>query len=1028
MRQEEMKLYLDRCQRFLRRCEPDLLSDAREIQAEFAHSKEPVRWVDRLKLQYKPIKTGEDWGEAWDSAWFHLTAELPEAWKGKPVAMQLNLSGESLVFDAEGVPAFALTGNSVINAHYTKEYCQFPPDFLKDGRLDLYVEAAANSLFGVFMDEEPHRLIEKPEGYFPGKVKTMRIGLFNTELWHMRIELELLLNYYETLPENDYRRRKLLAAMNEAVNAYADDPANAAAARRPLAKMLSLPALGSAMKASLVGHAHIDTGWLWPVRETIRKCARTFANQLDMMEKYPGYVFGASQPQHYAFVKEHYPELYEKIRRRVAEGRWELQGGMWVEADCNLISGESMVRQFLHGKNFYMDEFGFDVKNLWIPDVFGYSAALPQIIRKSGCDFFLTQKISWNQFNRFPHNTFFWEGIDGSEVLTHFPPEDTYNAFVLPTELCAAQNRFKESDQLDEFISLFGIGDGGGGPKEEHLERALLLENMEGMPKVKFGRADKFFERLAASDAVKNRKLCRWVGELYLEMHRGTLTTQARTKRNNRKLEQLLTATEFICSMAPVSEYPAAELDKAWKTLLINQFHDIIPGSSIGKVYAVTEKQHAELFEVCGRLIARAAELITVPESDALTLVNTLSTPYTNPVELPEDWADCEITDLAGNAVEVQGRRAAGMIPASGAAVWKRGAKRAAAVEESHSLVLENLLVRYEFDACGELVRAFDKEADCETLRPGENGNVFNLYVDRPNTFEAWDVDLFYEQEQRTGAELISHSKRVSGSVESTLSFEWKVGNASFIRQTVRLAANSKRLDFETEVDWHESRRMLRVNFPVAVSAGEAAFEIQYGYVKRPTHSNTSWDMAKFEVVGHRYVDFSAGKYGVAMLTDCKYGYRTNEGNLDLCLLRSPKYPDWNADQGRQVFTYAYLPHVGALAESNVWSEAAQLNRAPLQFAGRRLTAEVPFSVLGGSVSLEVVKKAEKSDDLVIRLVETAGSASRTRLCTTLKDVRLIETNLIEWEELDSCEFRNGEVELDFRPFDIRTFKVRRTR
>ena len=1025
MRQEEMKLYLDRCRRFLRRCEPDLLSETIIPAAEFARTAEPVRWEERETLEYRSIDVGGDWGEAWDSAWFRLKAQLPESWKDRPVALQLNLSGESLIFDADGLPLCATTGNSLFNTHYTKEFFQVPESLRRGGAVDLWIEAAANSIFGVYMDEEPHRLIEKPAGYFPGKVKVMRIGLFNTELWHLRIEMELLLNYYDTLPENDYRRRRLLAAMNETVNLYADDPANAAKAREPLAKMLALPALASALKVSAVGHAHIDTGWLWPVRETVRKCARTFANQLDMMDKYPGYVFGASQPQHYAFVKEHYPKLYEKIKQRVAEGRWELQGGMWVEADCNLISGESMVRQFLHGKNFYMDEFGFDVKNLWIPDVFGYSAALPQIIRKSGCDFFLTQKISWNQFNRFPHNTFFWEGIDGSEVLTHFLPEDTYNAFVVPEELVAAQNRFKESDLLDEFISLFGIGDGGGGPKEEHIERALLLGNMEGMPKVSFGRADKFFERLAASDAVRNRKLCRWVGELYLEMHRGTLTTQSRTKRNNRKLEQLLAATEFLCSMAPRADYPAEELDKAWKTLLINQFHDIIPGSSIRKVYEVTEKEHAALFELCERLIRRAGEAVTVPEADALTLVNTVSTPYTNVIDLPAGWEDCEVIDSEGNAVEVQGLRALGTVPASGVAVWKRGKKLSPQVLENGSLILENTLIRYEFDARGELVRAFDKETGRETLRPGENGNVFNLYVDRPNTFEAWDVDVFYDQEQRTGAELVSHSKVAAGPVESTMSFEWKIGEASLIRQKVRLAVNSKRLDFVTEVDWHESRRMLRVNFPVAVQTSEAAFEIQYGYAKRPTHGNTSWDMAKFEVVGHRYVDFSASNYGAALLTDCKYGYRTNQGNLDLCLLRSPKYPDWEADQGRQVFTYAYLPHTGSLTESNVWSEAVQLNRAPILLPGRAAKVAAPFSVSGGSVSLEVVKKAEKSDDLVIRLVETAGSATAATLRTTLSGVKLVETNLIEWEELGSFEFRGDAVELEFKPFEIRTFKVR---
>ncbi len=1026
MRQEEMNLYLDRCRRFLRRCEPDLLAETLVPQAKFARTADHVAWENREKLDYLPITLNDDWGEAWDSAWFHLTAKLPESWAGKAVALQLNLSGESLIFDTDGVPLCAVTGNSLFNVHYTKELFHFPETMKEDGNVDLWIEAAANSIFGVYMDDEPHRLIEKPEGYFPGKVKTMRIGLFNTELWHMRIELEALLNYFDTLPENDYRRRKLLAAMNETVDIYADNPANAAAARAPLAKMLKLPAFRSALKVSAVGHAHIDTGWLWPVKETIRKCARTFANQLDMIEKYPGYVFGASQPQHYAFVKEHYPKLYEKIKARVADGSWELQGGMWVEADCNLISGESMVRQFLHGKNFYMDEFNFDVKNLWIPDVFGYSAALPQIIRKSGCDFFLTQKISWNQFNRFPHNTFFWEGLDGSEVLTHFPPEDTYNAFVVPNELVAAQDRFKESDQLDEFISLFGIGDGGGGPKEEHLERALLFRDMEGLPKVKFDRADRFFARLAASDAVKNHKLSRWVGELYLEMHRGTLTTQARTKRNNRKLEQLLAATEFLCAMAPLADYPAAELDKAWKTLLINQFHDIIPGSSIGKVYQVTEQEHAELYDVCEKLIAKAATSVTDSAPGTLTLINTAPAPYTNVVELPADWADCEISDDAGNAVEVQGCRALGTLPASGVAIWTRGAKQAVSSQESDSLILENVLVRYEFNARGELVRAFDKETGRETLRQGEFGNVFSLYVDRPNTFEAWDVDLFYDREERSGVESVSHSKVTAGPVESVVSFQMTVGEASAIRQTVRLAANSKRLDFSTEVDWHESRRMLRVNFPVAVQTSEAAFEIQYGYAKRPTHSNTSWDMAKFEVVGHRYVDFSTSNYGVALLNDCKYGHRTNQGNLDLCLLRSPKYPDWNADQGMQVFTYAYLPHTGGLTESNVWSEAVQLNRAPLTFADRAAKVPAPFSLSGGSVSLEVVKKAEKSDDLIVRLVETAGSATTCALHTALGSVKLIETNLIEWEEYKTTEFRDGTVELAFKPFEIRTFKVRK--
>ena len=1022
MRQEEMKLYLDRCRRFLRRCEPDLLSETIIPAAEFARTAEPVRWEERETLEYRPIDVGGDWGEAWDSAWFRLRAQLPESWKDRPVALQLNLSGESLIFDADGLPLCATTGNSLFNTHYTKEFFQVPESLRRGGTVDLWIEAAANSIFGVYMDEEPHRLIEKPAGYFPGKVKVMRIGLFNTELWHLRIELELLLNYYDTLPENDYRRRRLLAAMNETVNLYADDPANAAKAREPLAKMLALPALASALKVSAVGHAHIDTGWLWPVRETVRKCARTFANQLDMMDKYPGYVFGASQPQHYAFVKEHYPKLYEKIKQRVAEGRWELQGGMWVEADCNLISGESMVRQFLHGKNFYMDEFGFDVKNLWIPDVFGYSAALPQIIRKSGCDFFLTQKISWNQFNRFPHNTFFWEGIDGSEVLTHFPPEDTYNAFVVPEELVAAQNRFKESDLLDEFISLFGIGDGGGGPKEEYLERAKRLANLEGCPKVKFGRADRFFERIAAC----RDKLPTWSGELYLELHRGTLTVQARTKRNNRKLEELLATVEFAHSLLPLSEYPAEALDRIWKTLLINQFHDIIPGSSIRKVYETTEREHAEALEAAARLAGDAVRKLGRAASGAVTLVNSLSVPQDDPVVLPAEWDGSAVLDASGSALPAQiedGRVVAAVtVPADALTVLARGAGRAPACEPLEGRVLENGLIRYEFDADGRLTRAFDKEAGREVLPPGAAGNEFSLYVERANNHEAWDIEIFYEQQKCGTAKSIEPARGWRGPVRSGLEFRLGIGNSRLV-QRVTLAEGSKRLDFATEAEWHEERKMLRVAFPVAVFTEEANFDIQYGTVRRPTHRNTSWDAARFEVCGQKFADLSEEFYGAALLNDCKYGYKVFGTTLDLCLLRAPKFPDWDADQGHHEFIYSFLPHTGSLNNSGVRSEAAKLNRPALAVPGVAAEAVSPLSLEAATVALTVVKKAEKEDCLVIRLVEQAGRNSQAVL-TVPAGKRLVGTNLLEWTNDDVLTPEAGTVALTFRPYEIKTFKV----
>ena len=1026
MRQEHIKILAERCRLFLQRTKPDLLKDEIPCFAEFAVSDRMVPWRDRLSLSYRQITEGELWGEAWQSAWFHLQAELPESWADRPVALRLNLSGENLIFDDSGVPAAGLTAYSTLNPEYTKEYFPLPDAFCRNGNFDLWLEAAASSNFGVYLAEDPHRLTVEPRGWFAAKVELMRLGIFRRDLWHLRIEFGILLEYYQALPENDYRRRRVLAALCSAIDCYADDPDNAAAARKELAPVLSLPAIHSAPIACGVGHAHIDTGWLWPVSEAVRKSARTFANQLDMMDKYPEYIFGASQPQHYAFVKEYYPELYEKIKSRVKEGRWELQGGMWVEADCNLISGESMIRQFIHGKNFFRDEFGVEVRNLWLPDVFGYSPALPQIIKKSGCDFFVTQKISWNQFNTFPFTTFFWKGIDGSEVLTHFPPENTYNAFVSPLELIPAQNRFQESELLPEFLSLYGIGDGGGGPKEHHIERARLLQNFEGTPKFRFGRADEFFDRLAAEEAVIERQLPVWQGELYLEMHRGTLTSQAQIKRDNRKLEQLLTATEFLCAMGAAADYPAAELNAAWKKLLINQFHDILPGSSISQVYETAHREHAELFALCSRLIEKAALKISEAEKDTMSLLNTLSCEFNHAVDLPPEWQNCMIVDEYGKSV--QGGRALAVIPPSGTAVWHRcpsapdGMEPVAAVD--NVLVLDNGLVCYKFNPAGELISAIDLETGVETLRPNEAGNVFRLFVDRPNTYEAWDIDIFYENEKSTAPVPASAPWREKGAVESVLHFSWTIGEHSTIQQSIRLERHSKRLDFETTVDWAETRKMLRVKFPVAIAADSAVCDIQYGYCRRPTHSNNSWDMAKFEVLFHRYVDLSEAGCGVALLSDCKYGCRVNQGNLDLALLRSPKYPDWDSDCGHHEFTYSYLPHSGGAVNSPVMAEAAQLNRQPLLFPGRRFTVCPPFCVTSGDVSLEVLKKAEKSDHLVIRLVETSGSHSKASLSTVLAGVRLKECDLLEWNVSETFAFDNGQLELTFRPFEIRTFLV----
>lgn len=1023
---KEVEFYWRRANVFRDRVKEEIYSEQVDLQCEYARSQDPVKFPDRLALAYKPLHRGEKWGENWESAWFHITGSVPEHFAGREIALLADFGGEALIFDAEGTPVYGLTNASAFSDRYTKNRYLLKGSHSAGEKLEFWIEGAANGLFGLVFEKEKELRRQHPQGRFTGTLVSCSLAVFEREVWHLYLDLLVLCSLIEGLPENDFRRGRFLHRISKAADAYNDTPGNAAAARAVLKQIFDVAPSASMMTAHAVGHAHIDTGWLWPVRETIRKCARTYSSQLALMEEYPDYVFGASAAQHYAFVKEHYPSLYRKIRSAIASGQWEIQGGMWVEADCNLISGESMVRQFLHGKNFFMDEFGFDVKNLWIPDVFGYSAALPQIIRKSGCEFFLTQKLSWSQFNRFPYQSFRWQGIDGSEVLTHFPPEDTYNSMLQPKELMHAQNRYTEGDTLSDFMSLYGIGDGGGGPFTELVEIGRREAALDGCPHVQFDRADRFFERLNEH----RPELPVWKGELYLELHRGTLTTQSRTKRNNRKCEQILTETEFLCSLLPAEQYPAKELDGAWKLLLLNQFHDIIPGSSITKVYETTEKEHAQLLALCESLIARASGELFPKSADHALVLNSLSCDCETLVELPASWNGFSVLDDSGAELPVQQENGRTLVqlflPKSSLTLLKKGARGVTpdAKRVSDDLVLENGLVRYTFSPDGRLLEAIDKTTGESILKPGESGNVFSLYVDNPICWDAWDVDVYYPRQEALHPTPVRARKTVSGPLRSVLEFELAL-SASTIRQTVVLESSGTRLDFHTEVEWHESHRMLRTAFPVNIFSDTASFDIQYGYVRRTMLNNTSWDMAQFEAVGQRYADISDHSHGVALLNDCKYGHKVKDGVLDLALLRSSTAPDSSADQGHHTFTYSLLPHKGALVDSNVMSQSALLNRRPRVIDGVKNGALPPCVLESDSVSLEVVKKAEKENCLVIRAVETHGAAAKAVLHLRDKALRVIETNLLEWTEDAVFQPVNGDLELTFRPFEIRTFKLK---
>ena len=990
---------------------------------------EPIPFGELSERSFRAMQEGEVWGKTWGSAWLRLRSEVPADWAGKTVVARINVGGEACVFSPEGNPLQGLTSGSLFG-HTTRErYPLFSP--CRGGEtVELLIEAAANDLFGITRDAHP--IPGKP--YSEGKesrLECVRLAVFNEEMFHLWLDVSVLYPLMKSLPERDPQRAQLLHQLTKATSAFDYGLPNAREVRDILAPSLQKKGDETRLATTATGHAHIDTGWLWPVRESIRKCARTFSSQLRLSEKYEGYVFGASAAQHYQFVKDHYPALYKEIREAIADGRWEIQGAMWVEADNNVISGESLVRQVLYGKKFFQDEFGVDVRNLWLPDVFGYAASLPQILRKAGVDTFLTQKISWSQFNKFPHHTFIWRGIDGTEILTHFPPEDTYNSVLAPERVRYSAENFEERGYLPEFLTVFGIGDGGGGPTEESIEAGLRQQNLAGCPRVSFGKAQDMFDRLKDHEA----EMSLWNGELYLELHRGTLTTQARTKRMNRLCELHLRRTEMLSSCLPFDQYPQAEIERAWKLILTNQFHDIIPGSSIKEVYETALEEYTEVQETLNELDNAAAETLRSDSgtAGAVTILNSLTDDVCAAVHLPAvegtaiksgdgqllpvqpdgqggGWVDVEVGGLSGESFTFADK-------------GDSDAADGAGISTKDGLtVMENASVRYEIDGSGRVCRILDKESGREAMRPGELGNVLSLYEDWPYNWDAWEVDITYEQQLRETARLVSSQVTAEGPVLAELTLEFAVGQST-IRQKVRLGAQSARLDFATEVDWSECRRMLRASFAVDVAAPEATYEIQFGTYRRPTHRNTSWDMAKFEVCGHRFVDLSDQTHGVALLNDCKYGHKVHENVLDLNLLRSPFHPDPTADRHRHEITYAILPHEGRLEESCVVSEAHALNQPPLVLEGE-VAFTPPCRIVGDGVVLDTLKKAEREDAWIVRLYEPLGVQSQCELQLSDPSIKVWEAGIME----DACEqvsTQDGTVQLQLSPFEIRTLILR---
>jgi alpha-mannosidase len=794
----------------------------------------------------------------------------------------------------------------------------------------------------------------------------------------------------------------------------------------------------------------LDLAWLWTLAETRHKAARTFATVIRLMDEYPDFHFAQSQPELYLMVKEDHPELYERVKALVQEGRWEATGGMWVEADCNIPSGESLVRQLLYGRRFFQKEFGKDSPILWLPDTFGFNGQLPQLMARAGLRYFMTTKISWNEYNHFPYDSFRWRGIDGTEVLAHFvtTPSDnwysTYNADLDPTTVLGCWREYREKEH-GEALLLFGHGDGGGGPNREMLEIARRLQNLPSVPAVTLGGALEFFERLSAD----KDKLPVWVGELYLEYHRGTYTSQAKLKHLNRKCEALYHQAELFASFAHLlgEPYPREELKEGWQLILRNQFHDIIAGSAIGEVNEEAERDYQRAQELGEKALRKAllaiASQIALQER-SLIIFNPLSWERDDVVSvlLPSDLSEpfILVDGTTGEeipyqrAIDAAGRPAlifpAKGVPPCGYKVYhvRSGSPRAWPTGISATpKQLENGHFTVHLDGEGHIVSLYDKDREREVILKGTRANLFQAFEDRPLRNDAWDINIFYQDKRWELRDLDEIEVIEEGPVRAGVELRRSWHN-SRITQRIYIYAGLSRIDFDTQVEWHERHVLLKVAFPVEMHASRATYEIQFGNIERPTHWNTSWDWARFEVPAQRWADLSEGDHGVSLLNDCKYGYDIKDNVMRLTLLKSATEPDPEADQGCHRFTYSLYPHAGDWRNGTI-RRAAELNDPLLTHWEPPHPGPLPveFSLVKVDrehVFVEAVKLAEEGEDLVVRVYEGHNQRGKVTLTFPAEVKAAWETNLLEEPE-EELTPEGYSLAFFIKPYQVRTFRIR---
>lgn len=1019
----------------------DLFQPLKTIEFSGFFTKDHLLLEEAKKKERKAIPAGLKWGESYEYCWLNSELFMPKEAEGKRIVMDLAFGGEATVFV-----------NGEAFGTYRADWISDPHHFICDNyitksakvgeKFELDVELYAGHFYpqsvlggcatgpvipGTYEDN-------KKEGE-RSVMGTCTFGIWNEDAYQLYMDVSTLAILLDCQDQNSLRAAKVAEALEKFTlivdfeQGLEERNVSYREAREALKEALSCTNGSTAPVFYGIGNAHIDIAWLWPIAETERKTARTFAAQLRLLEDYPDYKFIQSQPCAYAMCKKYYPELYQRIQKAAKGGRWIAEGAMWVEPDTNMTSGESLIRQIVHGKKFFKEEFDVDSEMLWLPDTFGYSAALPQILRGTGINYLVTQKIFWsyNDGEMFPYHYFTWQGADGSKVDSFLPTSYTYQTH--PKTIIDVWNNRSQKRDLEAFLFPFGYGDGGGGPCRDYIEYAEREKNLEGMPKVKMESPVTFFKEMEENGGPKNT----YVGELYFSAHRGVYTSQADIKKGNRKSEILLREAEFIGAIAQSKgfAFPYEDMDRIWKVVLTNQFHDILPGSSIGVVYEKANAEYREVERELEAIIASAKQFIAAKDQ-GISAVNSLSFEREELIELDERFQKgAKLSCGKALPIDTTGEKPLALvkIPAlSTLSIFPADEKaeqipvsRASLTENGARMENDKLIVT--FNALGEITSFVEKESGREYARGTMNRLL--MYKDVARLFDAWDIDSNYELQEVALSKEVKLSVKKAEGLSAVLHLERKVGESDF-SQDIVLRAGSARIDFETQVDWKELHRLLKVGFMTDVHAENAINEIQFGYMERPTHRSRLYDKDRFEVCNQRYTALVDQNHGVAVLNDCKYGVSMHENEIRLTLLKSASCPEMRADNGKHSFTYAFTAWEGSFFASPIVEEAYKLN-VPVQKINGTVETPSLCKLDAANVFIDSIKPAEDmSGDLVLRLYEAKKADSLCRLLPGITFKKIVECDMLENEKQVLSVEENGTICLKFRPFEVKTLRIKR--